>query len=54
MSSYVKTTIYGKLHQNLRGAVHLLCQMKCCRIGGGERCGRIENDVWNVVGCWRW
>ena len=29
MSSYMKTTIYGKLHQNLRGAVHLLCQMRC-------------------------
>ena len=28
MSSYMKTTIYGKLHQNLRGAVHLLCQMR--------------------------
>ena len=28
-SSYMKTTIYGKLHQNLRGAVHLLCQMRC-------------------------
>ena len=24
----MKTTIYGKLHQNLRGAVHLLCQMR--------------------------
>ena len=28
MSSYMKTIIYGKLHQNLRGAVHLLCQMR--------------------------
>ena len=27
MSSYMKSTIYGKLH--LRGAVHLLCQMRC-------------------------
>ena len=24
----MKTTVYGKLHQNLRGAVHLLCQMR--------------------------
>ena len=33
LSSYMKTTIDGKLHQNLRGAVHLLCQMRCIAQG---------------------
>ena len=29
MSSHMKTAIYGKLHRNLRGAVHLLGQRRC-------------------------
>ena len=52
----MKTTIYGKLHQNLRGAVHLLCQMKwidpkhsamctvmcvCACVGGGKNPGAL-------------
>ena len=36
MSSYMKSTIYGKLH--LRGAVHLLCVLTHLHVGGGALC----------------
>ena len=42
MSSHMKTTMYGKLHQNLRCAVHLLAEgcVTLADSGGGGGGGR--------------
>ena len=50
MSSHMKTTMYGKLHQNLRCAVHLLAEgcVTLADSGGGGGGWGVEG--WGVGG----